>query len=73
MTEKEFTLRAGEEYIELNNLLKILNLVNSGGEAKIRINDGEAFVNDEVETRKRRKLRKDDIVIFDNNKVIIKQ
>ena len=72
MTQKEFTLKEGETYIELNNLLKILNLVNSGGEAKLRINDGEAYVNNEQETRKRKKLRKDDVIVFDNTTITIK-
>ena len=71
MTKKEFTL-TDHEYIELNNLLKILSLVNSGGEAKIRINAGEVFVNGELETRKRAKLRPGDIVVFDNHSIVIR-
>jgi len=31
----------GSEYIELNKLLKLLNLVETGGEANIRIDNGE--------------------------------
>ncbi|MEQ1744227.1 MAG: RNA-binding S4 domain-containing protein [Saprospiraceae bacterium] len=55
-----------QEYIQLNNLLKVLHLVSTGGEANIRITEGEVFVNGEVETRKRRKLRAGDVVeIFD--------
>lgn len=50
------------EYIELNKLLKILRWVNSGGEAHILIENGEVIVNGEVEYRKRKKLRKDDVV-----------
>ena len=63
MTERNFSLD-GHDYIELSNLLKVINLVNSGGEAKIRITEGEAHVNGEVELRKRKKLRVGDIVIF---------
>ena len=54
----------GEAYIELNKLLKINNLVGSGGEAKMRIRDGEAIVNGEVDTRVRKKLRPGDRVEF---------
>lgn len=59
----EFKLE-NQEYIELNQLLKLLTLVNSGGEAKIRIQDGEAVVNGEIETRVRKKLRIGDHIIF---------
>lgn len=54
----------GADFIELNKLLKINDLVNSGGEAKMRIRDGEALVNGELETRVRRKLRPGDRVEF---------
>lgn len=53
-----------QEYIELLKLLKFLNLVGSGGEAKIRIDDGEAIVNGNVELRRRNKLRKGDKIEF---------
>jgi ribosome-associated protein len=53
-----------QEYIELNKLLKIENLVGTGGEAKFLIKNGEAIVNNEVETQIRKKLRKGDVVKF---------
>lgn len=37
----------------------------SGGEAKHLVDDGFVTVNGEVELRRRRKLRLDDVVIFD--------
>jgi len=44
----------------------------SGGEAKMFVTDGMVFVNDEIEFRKRRKLRIGDVVVFDaTNKVCI--
>lgn len=59
------TFQLGDrEYIEMNKLLKINNLVGSGGEAKMRIRDGEATVNGEVETQVRKKLRAGDRVEF---------
>jgi ribosome-associated protein len=54
--EFEFELD-GHEFIELNNLLKFLSLVNSGGEANNAIEKGQVIVNDVVETRKRHKVR----------------
>ncbi len=50
--------------IELCQLLKFENLVQSGGEAKTVIGQGLVRVNGEVETRKRKKLISGDIVEF---------
>lgn len=52
------------EFIELNKLLKIMNLVESGGEANIFIENGEVKVNELLETQKRKKLRPGDKVEF---------
>lgn len=54
----EFTLKT--EYIELNKLLKIMNLAESGGHANLLIDEGYIMVNGELESRRRRKLRKGD-------------
>ncbi|MFN3405936.1 MAG: RNA-binding S4 domain-containing protein [Cytophagaceae bacterium] len=69
--EIEFTLE-GYEFIELNKLLKLLQLVSTGGEANIVIEDGEVIVNGETETRKRKKLRAGDRVEFEGNLIVIK-
>jgi ribosome-associated protein len=62
----------GHEFIELNKLLKLLSLVGSGGEAKVRIREeGEATVNGEVETQVRKKLRAGDRVRFGGEEVLI--
>ena len=52
------------EYIQLNQLLKLLGLVDTGGEANQRIVDGEVVVNNQVEYQKRKKLRTGDVVEF---------
>ena len=52
------------EFIELDNLLKALELVASGAEARLHIQAGAVKVNGEVETRIRRKLREGDAVEF---------
>ncbi|MDR9397853.1 RNA-binding S4 domain-containing protein [Salibacter sp.] len=65
----EFTLQ--DDYIELIKVLKIVNLVASGGEAKLVVADGLVMVNDEVELRKRRKLRKGDVITFEGEEVTI--
>ena len=53
------------EFIRLQDLLKLANLVETGGEAKERIQSGEAMVNGEVCTMRGKKLRPGDTVIFD--------
>lgn len=59
-----FNIQPGYEYIQLNQLLKLLNLVETGGEANQVIVDGEVFVNNNQEYRKRMKLFPGDIVEF---------
>lgn len=67
----EFELN-GQEYIELNRLLKNLSLVGTGGEAKIRITEGEILVNGDMETQVRKKLRSGDVVDFNGMEIVIK-
>ena len=50
------------EFIKLDALLKFANLVSSGGEAKIRIAEGEVRVNGEICTMRGKKLRPGDTV-----------
>ena len=45
------------EFIKLQDLLKFANLVCTGGEAKIIIQEGEVKVNGEVCTMRGKKLR----------------
>ncbi|GAB4497784.1 MAG: RNA-binding S4 domain-containing protein [Saprospiraceae bacterium] len=60
------------DHITLNNLLKVLRLVGTGGEANIRISNGEVRVNGAVETQKRKKLRVGDKVVFGKNTIEIR-
>ena len=60
------------EFIKLDALLKFANLVSSGGEAKIRIAEGEVLVNGEICTMRGKKLRSGDKVELDGAKVCIK-
>jgi ribosome-associated protein len=48
------------ETIRLGQLLKVAGLVDSGGEAKALIADGQVSVNGEVETRRGRQLHAGD-------------
>lgn len=60
------------EYIELAQALKWANLVESGGHAKLVIQNGEVLLNGEVETRRGRKLRGGDTVMFKGQQIQIK-
>ncbi len=51
-----------EEYIELYKLFKLLDLVDSGAEAKLIVADGHVKRNGEVELRKRAKIRSGDVI-----------
>lgn len=59
----------GHEYIELNNLLKIIGLVSSGGLAKSLIAEGLVSVDGTVELRKRCKIRVGQIVEFEGEQI----
>ena len=50
------------EYIKLDQFLKLANVVETGGQAKLLILNGEVRVNGEVELRRGRKLRTGDVV-----------
>lgn len=67
---EEFKLE-GNEFIELNNLLKVMGLCESGGMAKAVIAEGRVKVDGNVELRKRCKIRKGQIVEFEGHKIIV--
>ena len=50
------------EFIKLQDLLKFANVVSTGGEAKIIIQEGEVKVNGEVCTMRGKKIRPGDLV-----------
>lgn len=59
------------EFVELNKLMKLMNWVESGGQANALISQGEVEVNGKVDTRKRKKLRKGELVEFAGQQVEI--
>jgi len=71
MKVKTFQLAEGQEYIQLNNLLKLLQIAQTGGHAKILIQNEEVKLNGEVETRVRKKLYKSDFIEVENFSVKI--
>ena len=59
------TIKITTEFIKLQDLLKFANLVCTGGEAKIIIQEGEVKVNGEVCTQRGKKIRPGDDVMLD--------
>ncbi len=62
-------LREKDEYITLGQLLKAVGMVENGAEAKEVITAGEVMVNGETDTRRGRKLREGDTVLFDGTEI----
>ena len=56
------TVSIETEFIKLDSLLKLANVVGSGGEAKIIIQEGEVLVNGEPCTMRGKKIRPGDVV-----------
>ena len=60
-----------KEPVELYKILKFEGMVGSGGEAKFVIAEGHVLVNDEIETRKRKKIVSGDTIEFGDEKIQI--
>ncbi|MFT5438027.1 MAG: ribosome-associated protein [Ulvibacter sp.] len=71
MNESTFELRPTDEYIELIKLLKLKQIAQSGGHAKMLVEEGVVKVNGEQEFRKRNKLRPGDIVEIEEFRIKI--
>lgn len=62
-------IKIKDEYIKLGQLLKLAGLVGSGVDAKYVINEGLVKVNDEVDTRRGKKIYPGDIVSFNGETI----
>lgn len=60
-----------EPYIKLDQFLKWVGAIDSGGQAKLAIQDGQVQVNGETEARRGRKLRKGDQVTYEKQSWIV--
>ena len=56
------TFALKDDYIELYKLIKVMDLVDSGAEAKQLVAEGHVKRNGEVELRKRAKILADEII-----------
>ncbi len=60
------------EFIKLQDMMKFAGLVETGGEAKERIQAGEASVNGEVCLQRGKKLRPGDTVTFSGKEYVVR-
>ncbi len=67
------TIYLREEFIKLGQALKAAGFVEDGVEAKFAIQDGNVLVNDEIDTRRGRKLYDGDVVTFEGKTILIKK
>jgi ribosome-associated protein len=62
---------ASNEYIKLDQFLKLAGVVETGGEAKHLILSGQVSVNRAIETRRGRKLYHGDVVTLDGEDRVV--
>lgn len=65
----EFNIRG--EYVELNNLLKLTGLADSGGRGKAMVAEGLVKVDDKVESRKTAKIRAGQVVECGHTRIVV--
>ena len=62
-------IKIRDDHIKLGQALKLAGLVDSGVEAKIKIQEGRVRVNGEVEQRRGKKIYPGDMIEFDGQQV----
>ncbi len=55
-------IKINTDFIKLDQLLKLVDIANSGGEAKLYISEGLVYVNDKICNQRGRKIKKGDII-----------
>lgn len=55
-------LEIGTEYVTLGQVLKMTDVISSGGMAKWFLSENEVLINGEIDQRRGRKLRHGDLV-----------
>jgi ribosome-associated protein len=69
MKQLEFKLTA--EFIELNQLLKLVGLCASGGAGKVLVANGDVRVDGEIELRKTCKVRAGQLVNYGDTQITV--
>ncbi len=68
---EKITVSITTEFIKLDALLKLANVVGSGGEAKILIQEGEVLVNGAPCTMRGKKLRPGDVAALPGAEITV--
>ena len=69
----DFSLREGEDFIRLGQLLKAVRLVDEGSDAKYVIANGQVLVNGEVCTMRGKKIHDGESVTFNGETIHVHQ
>ena len=72
MGKIEIQLKSDQEYITLQSLLKITDIISTGGMVKAYLAENEVLVNGEFEDRRGRKLYPGDKVEVEGRTFVIK-
>ncbi|MCO4814260.1 MAG: RNA-binding S4 domain-containing protein [Flavobacteriales bacterium] len=67
--KEEFKIKG--DYIELIQLLKAVGVAQTGGHAKLIVDDEIVFRNGELETRKRAKLVVGDLIEIEDSRILL--
>lgn len=67
--KEEFKIKG--DYIELIQLLKAVGVAQTGGHAKLIVEDEVVFRNGELETRKRAKLVVGDLIEIEDSSILL--
>ena len=55
-----------DEFITLGQFIKLIDLISSGGEAKIFLASNKVEINGELDNRRGRKIYKNDLITINN-------
>ncbi|MBD9469575.1 RNA-binding S4 domain-containing protein [Pseudoxanthomonas sp. PXM01] len=69
MQRIDFDLDAGHDFVELNQLLKLVGIADSGGQGKAIVASGDVSVDGAVELRKTAKIRAGQVVRIDDTEI----
>ncbi len=69
---EKITSEISTEFIKLDSLLKLEGVAETGGEAKLLIQEGQVFVNGQICTIRGKKIRPGDVVTLDGIEITVK-
>jgi ribosome-associated protein len=68
---QQFEFKLNGEFIDLNQLLKMIGVCDSGGAGKVLVADGVVSVNGHVELRKTCKIRAGSVVTLGDVRITV--